>query len=106
MRAFHPRSSSHADTGLPKLVATAPAAWDFQFRRNPAASEMTYRIRSSTNLIDWTTRHTFTGTTALPVSFSPGVSLTADPATQLLRYRPVTGQGKEFYRLEMTLPEP
>jgi len=104
--ALNPRSSSHADTGLPKLVATAPAAWDFQFRRNPAASELTYRVRSSTNLIDWTTSHTFTGATALPTSFSPGVSLTADPATQLLRYRPVTGPRKEFYRLEMTLPEP
>ncbi len=104
--ALNPRSPSHGDAGLPKLVATAPAAWDFQFRRNPAASELTYRIRSSTNLTDWTTRHTITGTTALPSTFSPGVSLTADPATQFLRYRPVTGQGKEFYRLEMSLPEP
>jgi hypothetical protein len=78
---------------------------DFRFRRNPLASDISYRIRSSPDLTTWTTRHTITGSTALPSAFAPGISLIADPATQDVTWRTNSSAEKEFFRVEVA-PNP
>jgi hypothetical protein len=91
--------------GNPRLVAGAGVLPDFRFRRNPLASDISYRIRSSPDLTTWTTRHTITGSTALPSAFAPGISLIADPATQDVTWRTNSSAEKEFFRVEVA-PNP
>lgn len=91
--------------GNPRLVAGAGALPDFRFHRNPLASDISYRIRSSPDLTTWTRRHTISGTTALPSAFAPDITLIADPATQDVTYRTNSTLEKEFFRVEVS-PNP
>lgn len=98
-----PRAPSRGTAVVPRLIFGVGSIPDFRFRRNSAATDVTYLIRNSSDLFTWTTQHTITGATALPSDFGPGISLIADPATQDITFRPTGASPKEFFRLEMTL---
>lgn len=101
-----PRTPFLGSTSLPRMIAGAGSIPDFRFRRNGTATDVTYLIRSSNDLITWTTQHTITGGTALPSAFGPGISLIADPATQDITFRPSGASPRQFFRIEMTLTVP
>ncbi|MCE9609437.1 MAG: hypothetical protein K8R23_04345 [Chthoniobacter sp.] len=101
--ALDPRAPSPGTAVAPRLIAGSGSIPDFRFRRNAAASDVTYLIRNSPDLLTWTTQHSITGATALPSAFGPGISLIADPATQDITFRSSGASPKEFFRVEIQL---
>lgn len=98
-----PRVPSPGSSALPRLIAGAGSVPDFRFRRNAAATDVTYRIRSSPDLLNWTTESSFTGDAPLPAAFGPGIRVIADPATQDITFRPPVALPREFFKLELQL---
>jgi hypothetical protein len=101
--ALDPRAPSPGTAVAPRLIAGSGSIPDFRFRRNSTATDVTYLIRNSPDLLTWTTQHTITGGTALPSAFGPGISLIADPATQDITFRRSGTSPKEFFRVEIQL---
>jgi hypothetical protein len=104
--SMEPRIASHGNNSVPRMVPGASVLPDFRFRRNLSATDVSYRIRSSPDLTNWTTRQTFNGATALPASFGVGVSLIGDPATGDVTYRDPNAANRLFFRMEASPVSP